>query len=175
MKKISTFIFILFVGIIFTGCISDGSDESSILGALIDKTPEEQKAPEEFSGEQGEKVVSDNGKLQIEISDIPKGEVRYFNTELTSGKKIYFFIVKDKNGVLRAAANACQVCHASKLGFSLSGNSMECKTCGNKYPLEKISTEKGGCNPGPINPNLKSKNDIVEITEKELEQVADLF
>ncbi|MDF1498314.1 MAG: Fe-S-containing protein [Patescibacteria group bacterium] len=49
------------------------------------------------------------------------------------------------------------------------------KTCGNIYPMEKIATEKGGCNPGPINPNLKVENGIITIEQSELEEIAGLF
>lgn len=99
----------------------------------------------------------------------------YYNTKLPNGKTIYFFVVKDKDGIYRAAANACQVCFDARIGFRQKGDFMVCSTCNNKYPLSKISTEKGGCNPGPINPNLEVKNNQIIIQQSDLEKVADLF
>ncbi|NIQ15684.1 MAG: DUF2318 domain-containing protein, partial [Candidatus Dadabacteria bacterium] len=99
----------------------------------------------------------------------------YYNTELSSGKIIYFFVVKDKDGIYRAAANACQVCFDARMGFDQEGDFMVCNTCGNKYPLEKIATEKGGCNPGPINPDLEVKDGQIIIEESDLEEVAEFF
>ena len=52
---------------------------------------------------------------------------------------------------------------------------MICNTCGNAYPMEKIATEKGGCNPGPINPNLAIKEDNIIINQSDITQVIDLF
>ena len=129
----------------------------------------------EFEGKKGETLSLKNGKITLDIENLDDGLARFYNTKLNSGKIIYFFVIKDKNGIYRAATNACQVCHKSKLGFIQEGNFMKCKTCGNKYPLEKIATEKGGCNPGPINPNLKIEDGRIIIQQAKLEEMADLF
>ncbi len=129
----------------------------------------------EFGGEKGEKINFTNGRVEIDAEILGDGLARYYNVNLSNGDIIYFFVVKNKNGIYRAAANACQVCFGSKLGFRQEGENMICNTCGNAYPLEKIATEKGGCNPGPINPNLKVENGKITITETELEEVSGFF
>lgn len=128
-----------------------------------------------FDGEKGEKIALENGRVEIEAQILNDGLARYYNVNLSNGDIIYFFVVKDKNGIYRAAANACAVCFGSKLGFRQEGDNMICNTCGNAYPLEKIATEKGGCNPGPINPNLKVENGIITIMESELKEVSGFF
>ena len=175
MKKVTlSFILLVAAVIIFTGCTNnDVSNNQS--ASLVDQTPEVQKPPAQFSGNEGEQLSLTGDGVQIETKSVSDGQAHFFNTTLSNGNKIYYFIVQDKDGILRAAANACQVCYSSKMGFVQEGNSMKCKTCGNKYPLEKIATEKGGCNPGPINPNLKDEGGLITITEEELEEVADLF
>lgn len=127
-----------------------------------------------FLGEKGEEVVMKNDQIVLGSQPLNDGIARFYNTEL-EGKTIHFFVVKDKNGIYRAAANACQVCFDSKMGFRQEGDFMVCNTCQNKYPLEKIATERGGCNPVPINPNLEVKGDEVVIKKADLEQVADFF
>ncbi|MBL7141923.1 DUF2318 domain-containing protein [Patescibacteria group bacterium] len=129
----------------------------------------------EFFGENGENVSLINGQVSLTANTLDDNLAHYYNTKLPSGKTVYFFVVKDKNGVYRAAANACQVCFDSRMGFRQQGDFMVCNTCGNKYPLGKIATEKGGCNPGPINPDLKVKNGKLTIKQAELEEVAELF
>ena len=129
----------------------------------------------EFGGEKGDKINLVDGAVEINTEILNDGLARYYNVNLSNGDIVYFFVVKDKNGVYRAAANACQVCFGSKLGFRQEGDNMICNTCGNAYPLEKIATEKGGCNPGPINPNLKVKDGKIIITETELEEVSGFF
>ncbi|MFH1385459.1 MAG: DUF2318 domain-containing protein, partial [Patescibacteria group bacterium] len=102
-------------------------------------------------------------------------QARFYNVIMPNGKTIYFFVVKDKNGIYRAAANACAVCFKTYTGFRQEGDEIVCNNCGNRYPIEKIATEKGGCNPGPINSNLEVKNGQIIIEQADIEQVADLF
>lgn len=129
----------------------------------------------EFFGEKGEKVSLQNGVVKIAASKILPQKASYFNVAMPSSKTVYFFIVQDAGGTYRAAANACQVCHAAGQGFSQKGNNMICNTCGNAYPLSKIATEKGGCNPGPINPSLQVSNGQIIIAQADLAQVEELF
>jgi len=139
------------------------------------KPPKVEISEKKFDGENGENVSLINGQINLTANTFDDNLAHYYNTKLPSGKTVYFFVVKDKKGIYRAAANACQVCFDSRQGFRQQGDFMVCNTCGNKYPLEKIATEKGGCNPGPINPNLKVKNGNITINQTELEEIAELF
>lgn len=129
----------------------------------------------EFIGENGEKALLVNGQVNLDSKVFANGLAHYYNTELPSGKTVYFFVLKDKNGIYRAAANACQVCFDARMGFRQEGDFMVCNTCGNEYPLTKIATEKGGCNPGPINPNLEVEDGKLIIKQSDLEQVTEFF
>lgn len=127
-----------------------------------------------FRGEKGENVVLEDGELRLKASVFDDNQARFYNVEI-DGKTIYFFVVKDKKGVYRAAANACQVCFAVKKGFHQEGDFIVCNNCGNRYPLEKIATEKGGCNPLPISPNLEVRNGDLIIKKSDLQAVAEFF
>jgi hypothetical protein len=117
-----------------------------------------------------------NGAVSIDAVPLTDGDARFFTVQLpTQAGPVNFFVVKDGTGVYRVAADACQVCYQQKKGFHQEGTEMVCNNCGNRYPLEKIAAEKGGCNPGPINPNLLANGGIFSITQAELEQVAQLF
>lgn len=139
------------------------------------ETESNQISQSKFQGEEGDIVDLVDGRITITADAVDDNLAHYYNTELPGGKIIYFFIVKDKAGIYRAAANACQVCFDARMGFRQEGDFMVCNTCGNKYPLSKIATEKGGCNPGPINPNLEIQNGNIIIEQQDLEQVGDLF
>lgn len=128
-----------------------------------------------FNGDKGEKIDLIGGKIELDANLFSGTKAVFYNTQMPSGKTIYFFVVKDKNGIYRAAANACQVCFSAHKGFHQEGNEIVCDNCGNRYPIEKIATEKGGCNPAPINPNLPVKNGKITIEQSELEQVSGLF
>ena len=128
-----------------------------------------------FLGQKGDNLVLENGAVKIDALVFNDSQAHFYNVQIPLSKTVYFFIVKDKNGIYRAAANACQVCYGVRKGFHQEGEEIVCNNCGNRYPIEKIATEKGGCNPAPINPNLKVSNGQITISQTELEQVLNLF
>jgi len=182
-KNYLTFILIISALALFSsGCANKNSINQNQLKSSINTSiqgSENQgkinKPPAEFLGEKGETIFLIDRQIVLESKIFTDNLTRYYNTKLPNGKIIYFFIIKDESSIYRAAANACRVCFDDRMGFRQEGDFMVCNTCGNKYPLEKIATEKGGCNPGPINPNLKVENGKIIIKQLELEQVADLF
>jgi hypothetical protein len=125
--------------------------------------------------EKGEQVALTDGTATLGAASFAENTVRYFNTRLPDGKTVYFFVARDQYGTYHTAANACQVCFASKLGFRHEGDLVICNTCGNRYPLAKVATQKGGCNPAPINPSLEVKDGKLAITQAQFEQVSGLF
>ena len=134
-----------------------------------------QKPDQVFFGDKGENLTLRDGVAEIPANVFASQKALFYNVVLDSGKTVYFFVVKDKNGKYRAAANTCQVCYGAHKGFRQEGNEMVCNNCGNRYPMEKIATEKGGCNPAPISPDLEVKDGKVIIKQAELEEVAGLF
>lgn len=128
-----------------------------------------------FKGERGLYVELDSIGATIEASSVNDGNAHFFNTMLPNNKPAYFFIVKSPDGKLRAAANGCQVCGNALQGFRQEGDFMVCNTCGNKYPFNKISTEKGGCNPVPISPNLEIQDGKINISVAELNNIQHFF
>lgn len=162
-------VLLIIVAFTMSGCTEQASTDNE-----TNASSETDETPAKFTGEQGGQVSIKNGQIILDSTVFSSNLVNYYNAEL-NGKTVYFFVVKDKNGVYRAAANACQVCHESRTGFTQEGDYMVCNTCGNKYPLEKIATEKGGCNPVPINPNLEEKDNKVVIEQSDLEQIIEFF
>ena len=177
MKKQLYFLLILPVILVVTGCSHTEKTPTKYVPPPQEQTPKANATVPEvkFSGIKGEAVSFMGNKVEIDEKTIENGIAKYFNVEMSDGKVVYFFIVKDSGGIYRAAANACEVCHNAKMGFRQEGNNMICNTCGNKYPMEKIATEKGGCNPGPINKNLTVKNNKIIIEQSDIAQVVDLF
>jgi uncharacterized protein YbaR (Trm112 family) len=144
--------------------------------SLIEQSqPNQNLSQIEFFGEKGETLNLENGEIKLAASIFNDNQARFYNVKMPDGKTIYFFIVKDKNGVYRTAANSCQVCFKTYKGFRQEGDEIVCNNCGNRYPIEKIATEKGGCNPGPINPNLEVKNGQIVVKQTDLEEISGLF
>lgn len=156
MKKLSIALAGLFTILAFAGCIGGEPEDG-------------------FLGERGDSVSIENDSVSFDASDFDDGDAHYFHTELPDGAPVYFFVVKSPDGHLRAAANGCQVCGNALQGFRQEGDFMVCNTCGNKYPLDKIATEKGGCNPAPIDPDLEVVDGKVSIPLSGLQAVRQFF
>lgn len=141
-------------------------------------TPAPQNLPEEknlFFGIKGETRDLTSGKVEFEESQVTDGKAHFYNTQLPNGQNVFYFLVKSPDGKLRAAANGCQVCGRALQGFHQEGEFMVCNTCGNRYHLNQVATEKGGCNPAPINPALTAQASKVVLTEADLSGVQQYF
>jgi hypothetical protein len=129
-----------------------------------------------FRGDKGTTVQATNNQVLIDINQVQDGNLRafnYFSDQLN--KTIYFFAVRALDNTYRVAANACEVCYQSKLGFSQVGNQIRCEHCRTTYTKDQIAKQKGGCNPRPIDDNAQVINGKLVINTTDIEKVADLF
>lgn len=162
---------IIMIGIllIISGCqtvdLNDAGQTSTAKGAETSA----------FKGEVGTAISIENDGVTLDAESVSDGIAHFYNTTIPNGDTVYFFIVKSPDGKLRAAANGCQVCGDALQGFHQDRETMVCNTCGNRYPLDKIATEKGGCNPAPINPDLKVENGSVFIPVEDLVAINQYF
>jgi len=181
MSKKYLFFIIIFIAIIAVYFLIHSNQEQTkeknqpAISQSGNRAENKQTSQPQFLGEEGEAVDLVDGQVNIIADMLNDNLARYYHTKLPNGKIIYFFVVKDRSGVYRAAANACQVCYDARMGFRQEGDFMVCNTCGNKYPLEKIATKKGSCNPGPINPDLEVRDGRIFIKQSDLEQVSNFF
>jgi uncharacterized membrane protein len=87
--------------------------------------------------------------IVIPIEDV--GPTAKFYPALVDGTLLEVFAVKAPDGTIRTAFNTCQVCYASGRGYYKQiGRVMVCQNCGNRFPLDRIEVQSGGCNPVPI-------------------------
>ena len=188
LKKSSFLLIVLISALTLSGCSANnelGTNDSSANTKVVQNNYKNTKSNlavaktnnqnDGFLGIKGKTIESDNGKIKIPLNEVNSGQAQFYNYKNSNGKNIYFFVVKSEDGKIRAAANSCEVCHASKRGFEQVGNMMMCRNCRTKYPFTKISEEKGGCNPGPISKNIRVEDDFAVINVSDVEAVAYLF
>jgi uncharacterized membrane protein len=95
-----------------------------------------------------------NKDIVISVREI-SANAKFFPA-LIDGTRIEVFAVKAPDGTIRTAFNTCQVCYGSGKGYYKQiGSVMVCQNCGNRFPLNKIEVQSGGCNPVPIFPDNK--------------------
>lgn len=91
-----------------------------------------------------------NGVLKIPVKQINDGKAHYFKTMADDGIMVGFFTLKSRDGVIRAAIDACDVCFKSGKGYVQEGDYMVCTNCGQRFLSTRINVVKGGCNPAPL-------------------------
>ena len=79
------------------------------------------------------------------------GEKPLFLPAEIMGTKLEVIAVKAPDGTIRLAFNTCQVCYDSGRGYyKLEGGALVCQNCGNRFSMDRVGVESGGCNPVPI-------------------------
>lgn len=87
-----------------------------------------------------------DGKIVIDTESI--GSDAAFVNYKVSGVTIQFIVVRGTDGVVRIAYNTCQACNPSPRAYFVQhGEYLVCQNCGNKFHIDKVGIEKGGCNP----------------------------
>ncbi|ACS78750.1 DUF2318 domain-containing protein [Maridesulfovibrio salexigens] len=101
-------------------------------------------------------------ELSIPINEVNDGQAHYYSVNL-DGKEIRFFVVRSKDGIIRAAFDACDVCYRSKKGYSQQGDFMVCNNCGMRFHSTRINVVKGGCNPSPLARETKDDKLVISL------------
>ncbi len=118
-------------------------------------------------------VNTSSNQIMIPISEL--STTAQFSTYETGGKTVRFFEVKDANGGVHVATDACDVCYANHKGYRQSGTVMECNNCGKIFAIDKIGTENtaGGCWPSYLPIRIDGGN--VVINKSDLDGKAFMF
>lgn len=117
-------------------------------------------------------VKAQAGAVTLPVADVSDGKAHFY-TFKTNGKDVQFFVLKSKDGNIRTALNACDVCFREKKGYTQDGDTMRCNNCGMRFHSNKVMEIKGGCNPSPLARSLDAKN--VTISEASLKAGASHF
>lgn len=87
--------------------------------------------------------------LSIPISEIT-ATASFYPVEV-NGTEMEILAVLDSQGNIRTAFNTCQVCYSSGRGYYVQdGDVLVCQNCGNRFTVDQVEIETGGCNPWPI-------------------------
>ena len=116
-------------------------------------------------GDAAEEAIARDGMIAIDASALAKMASRHYRYR-EGGQMVRFFVVRDGQGTVRAAIDACEVCWREGKGYALKDGAMLCVNCGRKFPMHRIGLVAGGCNPHPF--AFKVENDAVTITAQEL-------
>ena len=109
-------------------------------------------------------VTAENGAVAFPVSTFDD-YVAHFYTYMHEGRPIEFFVLKSKDGVIRAAFNACDVCFPAKKGYTQDGDEMVCNNCGRRFPANQINVVQGGCNPSPLERETVGNTLVIQVQD----------
>lgn len=105
-------------------------------------------------------VKAQAGTVAIPLADVSDGKAHFYTLK-AGGKQVQFFAIKSKDGQVRTALNACDVCYREKKGYAQEGDTMKCVNCGMRFASNRIGEVKGGCNPHPLPRATDAKNLLI--------------
>lgn len=143
------------------------------LTALTACTSKEKK--ESSSSAKVGQYQNDSGDLVIPVSEI--SEKASFYPVTADGTKMEVLAVKAPDGTIRTAFNTCQICYGSGKGYyKQDGNVLVCQNCGNRFSMDLVEVEAGGCNPWPIfNEDKTVTNESITIPSNFLKESEQIF
>lgn len=116
-------------------------------------------------GNKFQTLTPKNGNVMIPVKSVSDGKAHYFRVKADDGAMVDFFLVQSKDGVIRSAIDACDVCYRSGKGYAQEGDSMVCGNCGMRFATSRINEVKGGCNPAPLTRTINGENLVISMQE----------
>ncbi len=120
-------------------------------------------------------MAGNGGALVIPVKDI-SSTAKFYPVEV-DGTQMEVIAVKAPDGTIRTAFNTCQVCYDSGRGYyKQEGDALVCQNCGNRFPMDRVEVEAGGCNPWPVFDKNKTVTDeSITISEDFLKESKEIF
>lgn len=126
-------------------------------------------------GDSNVQTISAGESLVIPVNEV-SSTATFYPIEV-DGTRMEVIVIKDETGKIRTAFNTCQVCYSSGRGYYVQkGNQLVCQNCGNRFTVNQIEVQSGGCNPSPIFEEDKTfTEDTIEIGYDFLQKSEKIF
>jgi uncharacterized membrane protein len=118
-----------------------------------------------FFGNRFKAVSFQDGFIKIPVASVDDGRAHFFKVMSQNNIEVDFFVLKSKDGILRAAVDACDVCYRAGKGYFQKGDYMVCANCGQKFLSTRINVVKGGCNPAPLERKVAGDMLLIDMQE----------
>ncbi len=100
------------------------------------------------------------GDITLPVAQVSDGKAHFYSYAV-GGTTVKYFVLASKDGTVRAALDACEVCYAQKKGYRQVGDAVQCNNCGKTFPSAKINVITGGCNPIPLKRAVSGGNLVI--------------
>jgi uncharacterized membrane protein len=106
-------------------------------------------------------------EVRLPISDIST-TAKFYSYDYND-VTVRYLAVRDKQGNVHVAFDACDVCYEAKKGYKQDGDVMQCLNCGKTFSITSIGTENtaGGCWPSFLPMNIDGNDVVIKIADLE--------
>ena len=106
-------------------------------------------------------------EVWIPLSDI--STTATFYSYDSDGVTVRYFVVKDAQGNIHVAFDACDVCYEAKKGYKQVGDVMHCINCGREFAITSIGVDNtvGGCWPSYLAMKIDGNNIVIKKADLE--------
>ncbi len=111
--------------------------------------------------------------LSVPLDALAIGTPKFFCFHDHRGEKLRFVLARGTDGKVGAAFDACRQCYKYREGFTAADGNLVCRLCGNRYPVEQMTTGKASC--APVALGAEVKDGAVKVRVSELKNGASLF
>ncbi|WP_027630778.1 DUF2318 domain-containing protein [Ruminiclostridium cellobioparum] len=127
------------------------------------------------AGGNSDSPAAEGTDLVINKSDVSE-TVKFYPVKI-GNKNMEILAVKASDGTIRTAFNTCQVCNGSpRAYYKQEGDTLVCQNCGNRFSMDMVEQQRGGCNPIPILKEDKTDDGTnITISKDFIEQNKELF
>jgi len=119
-------------------------------------------------------VASEGNEIKILASEITD-EATFYSYATDEGVDIGYFAVRNLDGEVRVAFDACDVCYNAKKGYRQNGDVMHCINCGLEFAISGLGTLNSGGGCWPSNLPMKIDGDYIIIETSDLEDKRFMF
>ncbi len=92
-------------------------------------------------------IVSGTDVLSINLDHLMAGQAEKFCYAGDAGRRIRFVLARGEDGKVRSVFDACRRCSGYHKGYATSHGELICRACGNRYPIERMTSGKASCVP----------------------------
>ncbi|EMS73303.1 DUF2318 domain-containing protein [Ruminiclostridium cellobioparum] len=127
------------------------------------------------AGGNSDSPAAEGTDVVINKSDVSE-TVKFYPVKI-GNKNMEILAVKASDGTIRTAFNTCQVCNGSpRAYYKQEGDTLVCQNCGNRFSMDMVEQQRGGCNPIPILKEDKTDDGAnITISKDFIEQNKELF
>jgi hypothetical protein len=145
--------------------LTKGGDPSATVerkpAASREAAPATPSFPSGASAAEASAISPEGEFFRIPVSAITTGAT--FFKASAGGKTVPFFAVRDADGSVHVALDACHVCAEAKKGYVQKADHMVCRNCGKTFAISQITAMggAGGCHPISLSSTVSGDSILV--------------